>query len=488
MTNRKQINAKLIVAYQAGEHRILQDGCIVIDGNEVVHVGKPFAGPIDEVIDAGNRIITPGFINAHAHLAASPMDKSFIEDIGSRQFYLSGLPTLLKARSGAMGRAEREACVDYSMAELIRTGTTTVMELGNVGDYVADAVEQGGLRAYIADMYASARWTAPGGNSVGYEWDETAGIEGFKRAVKLIERIDGRANGRIKGFISPAQIDNCTEELLRMSRKAADEMQVPLALHVSQAVFEVQEIMRRYGMTPVEWLESIDFLDEWCILGHVIFPAGHSWVNFAGDDLAILAKHQASVAHATWVFNRRGLAMESFPAYLDAGVNVCLGTDTCPQSMIEAMRWAAVVGKIMIRQTEKSTAADVFNAATLNAAKMLHRDDLGRIAVGAKADLLFWDATSMFMVPMRDPIKNIVYNAAAEDLQDVMIDGAWAMQGRRVLNIDEQAVSQQLQEAGEWVWAAVNPEVAASIDDLSPQTFPRFELEGPNASSTETTP
>ena len=115
--------------------------------------------------------------------------------------------------------------------------------------------------------------------------------------------------------------------------------------------------------------------------------------------------------------------MESFPAYLDAGVNVCLGTDTCPQSMIEAMRWSAVVGKIMSRQTEKSTAADVFNAATLNPAQMLHRDDLGRISAGAKADLLFWDTSSMFMVPLRDPIKNIVYNATADELKDVMIDG-----------------------------------------------------------------
>ena len=110
-----------------------------------------------------------------------------------------------------------------------------------------------------------------------------------------------------------------------------------------------------------------------------MFPAGHSWVNFAGDDLAIVANYDASVAHCTWVFNRRGLALESLPDYLDRGVNLCLGTDTSPQSMIEAMRWAAVVGKIMVRQTEKATAADVFNAATLNAAKMLKRGDLGQV-------------------------------------------------------------------------------------------------------------
>ena len=115
MSKRIRIDAKMIIAYQAGEHRLLENGCIVIEDNKIIHVGRDFDGPVDEHLDAKNRIITPGFINTHTHLAGSPLDKSFIEDIGSRQFYLSGLPVMLKARAGAMGQAEREACVDYSM-------------------------------------------------------------------------------------------------------------------------------------------------------------------------------------------------------------------------------------------------------------------------------------------------------------------------------------------------------------------------------------
>ena len=169
--------------------------------------------------------------------------------------------------------------------------------------------------------------------------------------------------------------------------------------------------------------------------------------------------------------------MESFPEYLDAGVNMCLGTDTSPQSMIKALRWAAVIGKIMIRQTQKSTAADVFNAATLNAAKMLHRDDLGRIAPGAKADMLFWNTSALFMVPLRDPIKNIVYNTEAEDLQDVMIDGQWVMREGRVLHVDEQAVIENLQLAGERTWSEMGRGdwAGRSVDELSPPTFRPFE-------------
>lgn len=477
MAERTRINARAIVAYQDGEHRILEDGCVVVEGNEIIHVGKGFDGHADQTIDADDRVITPGFINTHTHLAGSPLDKSFIEDRGRRQFAMSGLSEMLPARSQAIDSEGQESCVDYSMAELIRTGTTTVMELGGIGDYVAGAVEKAGLRAYIGDMYRSGRWLTRDGRKMEYAWDEEAGVRGFHKAVELIERIDGRANGRIKGFLTPAQVDTCTEALLQMSREASDRMQVPLALHVSQSVFEFDEMVQRHGMTPVEWLESIGFLSEWNILGHAILLAGNSWVQFAGDDLAILARHGASVAHCVWVFARRGIVMESFPAYLDAGVNMTLGTDTSPQSMIEGLRWTAVIGKIVSRDTQKSTAADVFNAATLNAARMLHRDDLGRIAPGAKADLLFWDAGSLFMVPLRDPIKNIVYNAEAEDLRDVMIDGAWVQRDGRVLNVDERAASQRLQHAGERMWAEMGPGdwAGRGADELSPQTFSRFE-------------
>lgn len=476
MADRTRINARAIVAFQDGEHRILEHGCVVVEGSDIIHVGPDFDGQADITIEAGDRVVTPGFINSHTHLAGSPLDKSFIEDRGRRQFSMSGLSEMLPARSQAIDMEGQEACVDYSMAEIIRTGTTTVMEIGGIGEYTADAAEKAGLRAYIGNMYKSGRWLTRDGRTMEYAWDEANGIAGFKKAVDLIERIDGRANGRIKGFLTPAQVDTCTEELLRMSREASDSMQVPLALHVSQSVFEFDEMVQRHGMTPVEWLESIDFLSEWNILGHCILLAGNSWVQFGGGDLSILARHNASVAHCVWVFARRGIAMEAFPDYVDAGVNMTLGTDTSPQSMIEGLRWTAVIGKIMSRDTQRSTAADVFSAATLNGAKMLHREDLGRIATGAKADLLFWDAESLFMVPLRDPIKNIVYNAAAEDLKDVMIDGAWVQREGRVLNIDERAASKALQFAGERMWAEMGPGDwgGRGVDELAPQTFGRF--------------
>ena len=473
---RRRIDASHIIAYQQGEHRYLQDGVIVTEGNEILHVGPTFDGQVDETIDAKGKIVTPGFINTHAHLYESPLDKSFVEDMGSRQFYLSGLFEYLPVRSAAMDPEGNAASLAYSMAELLRTGTTTVLEIGSHGEEAIRQADRFGVRLYVGQGYRSGRWYTDDGRSVKYDWDEAAGERGLAAAIQFIEQHDGQQNDRIKGFLSPSQVDTCTESLLRQSRDAATRLGVPLTLHASQSVNEFQEMTRRHGVSPIEWLRDIGFLGPDVILGHAILLAGGSWVNYHGDDIAILADTGTSVAHAVWVFARRGIAMESFGRYLARGVNMTLGTDTCPQSMIESLRWAAVVGKIVDRRTEVATAADVFNAATLGGAKALGRDDLGRIAAGAKADLLLWEGESLFMVPLRDPVRNIVYSAQAEDLATVLIDGEVVMRDRQIPGVEIDQLARDLQAAGERMWPRMGSGdwAGRGVDELSPQTLPMF--------------
>jgi cytosine/adenosine deaminase-related metal-dependent hydrolase len=475
---RRAIEASHVVAYQYGGHRYLRDGVVVTEDDRIVHVGPrgSYRGPIDESLDANGKIVTPGLINTHAHLYESPLDKSFVEDRGSRQFYLSGLFEYLPARSAAMDEAAHRACVAFSMAELLRTGTTTVMEIGAWGDEVVTQAERFGLRAYVGQGYRSGRWHTDDGKTVKYDWDEENGLRGLDAAVRFVEANDGRANGRIKGFLTPAQVDTCTEDLLRRSKAAAASLDVPLALHTSQSVNEFQEMTRRHGKTPIEWLRDIGFLGPEVILGHAIVAGGGSWAQYHADDVGILAETGTNVAHAVWVFARRGIAMESFARYLERGVNMTLATDTAPQSMIEALRWAAVVSKIVDRRTEVATAADVFNAATLGGARALGRDDLGRIAPGAKADLLLWAGSSLTMSPLRDPIRNLVYSAQAEDLETVIVDGRIVMHDRVIPGVDLARLCADLQAAGERMWAGVSKGdwAGRTIDGLSPQSFPAY--------------
>lgn len=87
---RRRIDASHVIAFQHGEHRYLLDGVVVIEDNEIIHVGprESWHEPVDESIDARGMVVTPGFINTHTHLYESPLDKSFVEDIGRRQFCL----------------------------------------------------------------------------------------------------------------------------------------------------------------------------------------------------------------------------------------------------------------------------------------------------------------------------------------------------------------------------------------------------------------
>ena len=466
-----------IVAFQDGEHRILRDGCLVVEDDRIAFVGSSYDGGVDSVVDVPDRIVTPGFINTHAHLDESPIDKSVQEDVGNRQFWLTGLIEILPAEMAGLDDEGARACLDYSLIELARTGTTTVLQMGGIEEYAADAIEASGLRGYVAPMYRSGRWFTPDGRRVDYAWDADDGRPGFERATAFVERLRGRADGRLQGFLAPAQVDTCSEALLRDSRDAADDLDVPLSLHASQGVWEFQEMTRRHGRTPVEWLSDIGFLGPRTVLGHAIFISGNSWVNFAGDDLGLLASSGTSVSYNAWCFIRRGLVMESFPEYVAAGVNLCLGTDTAPQSMIESLRWTAIAGKVASRRTDVSTARQVFDAATVNAARLLGRDDLGRIAPGAKADLLFWRADGFTMTPMRDPIRNLVYYAQASDLSNVLVDGRQIVQDGVVLGADTRAATRRVQEAGERMWSRWpgGDWAGRTLDEVAPATYDTFE-------------
>jgi 5-methylthioadenosine/S-adenosylhomocysteine deaminase len=252
---------------------------------------------------------------------------------------------------------------------------------------------------------------------------------------------------------------------------------VPYQVHTAQSVVEFNEMVARHGKTPIAWMRELGVLGPNTILGHAIIVGGSSWTNYPAGDVAIMADAGCSVAHAVWVFARRGVAMESFARYRAAGVNLSLGTDTNPQSVIEAMRWAAVCSKIVERNTEATTAAHAFDAATLGGARALGRDDLGRIAPGAKADLVLWRATSWRMTPLRDPIKNIVYNAADEDVDRVYVNGRLVVDGGKVLGADDGAILGALQAAGERMWPrmAKSDWAGRSADQLSPQTYPDWD-------------
>src|SRR5262245_19946482 len=303
--HRTAINAGHVIAFDGRGHRLLRSGVVVIEGDRIVHVGTRPDGPVDETVNAPDRVLTPGLISTHAHLGGSPLDRSFIEDRGSPQFWYSGLFEMLPVRSGAQDEAAGCACVDFSMAELLRGGVTTVLEIGGQGEYVAARAGHYGLRVYMGLAFRSGRWLTRDSRRVVWEWDEELGRQGLRRALEFLDKHDGAHGHLVRCALSPAQVDTCTPELLQEAKRRADAAGRPLTIHTAQSVVEFNEMLARHGATPVAWLRDIGVLGPNTVLGHAIIVGGSSWTNYPAGDVAIMAAARCSVAHASWVFARR---------------------------------------------------------------------------------------------------------------------------------------------------------------------------------------
>ena len=480
LTSGKKVMIKggWIIAFNGKEHALLRNGVIVVEGNSIVHVGKEYSLPVDKVIDASSHVISPGFISVHAHMMNSPLNKSFFEDTGSRQFGMSALYDY-----GAVDSAATEddfrLCGEFSAAEMMKTGTTTVVELNRQNSEIAHTIiGESGMRGYVVPAFKSGSWYTPDGKKVHYKWDEEAGMKGLKYAVDFIDKVKGTYEGRIDSMLSPYQIDTCTPELFVAAKEQAEKLGVRLQTHASQSLVEFREIMERYGKTPIEWLHDLGVLNDNLIIGHCIFISGHSSVGYPGDsDLELLASSGAYVAHCPWVFARRSIILESLSRYLKAGIPVAMGTDTFPQDLINEMKIAAVASKIYDQDTASATARQVFDAATITGAKALNRTDLGRIAAGAKADMVFFKTDTLRMSPLRDPIKNIVYNASGEDVDKVMIDGKFVVEDGRTVHLDEEKLAGEFQMTLERLWpqAQKYDRAGRSMEELSPLSIPEWE-------------
>src|SRR5262249_17943431 len=219
MPRRIAIHAGHVIAFDGHGHRLLRDGTVLVDDGRIVSVGRAEA---DEAVEAPDGILTPGLISTHAHIGGSPLDRSFIEDRGNPQFFFSGLFELLPVRGAAQDEEATRACVDFSMAELLRGGVTTVMEIGGRrGDGAAPGGRRDwGLRVYVGHAFRSGRWLTRDGRRVEWEWDEEQGRRGLARAIELHKQHDGSHGDLVRCFFSPAQVDTCTPDLLKASKRA----------------------------------------------------------------------------------------------------------------------------------------------------------------------------------------------------------------------------------------------------------------------------
>ncbi len=457
-------------------HAYARDIDIAFAGGRVIHVGPSYQGPASREIDGRGRLVLPGMINIHTHPTSEPLRKGITDETLSPGFWHSSLYEYLTVFGN--DHAGSIAAMRVALAELLCSGVTTVVDLSIPFDGWLDVLGGAGIRAVAAPMFRDARWYTQDGHELKYEWDTAGGKKSFEQALRLIDLANQHPSGRLSGMVCPAQIDTCTADLLRDAHDAAGERNLPFQIHAAQSVTEFHEMQRRHGRSPIQWMADLGVLTDRSIIGHGIFLDHHPWLHWTTRaDLGLLADNGATVAHCPTVFVRRGIALNTFGEYARRGINLGIGTDTYPHNYLDELRTTLYTARAVAGSVADLTTGNVFDAATIGGARALRRDDIGRLAVGARADLFLVDLKHPAMMPMREPLRSLIYVAGDRAVQDVFVDGEQVVRDGVCLTIDVAAESQALEEAQARSMAKVPDRdwAGRDTDRLAPMALPMLQ-------------
>lgn len=435
---RTLLTARWVIGFEDDAHVIHENGCLLIEDDRIVHVGPVPQGDIER-IDYGEAILSPGFVDLDA-----------LSDLDTTILGYDNFPAWRKGRvwpESYVARGPYEMYTPeelafqkrFAFADLIRNGITTALPIASLFyrewgetvaefDAAADAAENLGLRVYLGPAYRTGGQVTDEAGNIRAIYDEPRGLKGLEEAAAFAARMDGRAGGRIRGMFAPDRIETCTPALVRRTAELAREMGAPVRQHCLQSEIELRLVRDQHGGTP------IDFLVENGALGHGwLLPHG---TQATERDFEMIRDAGATIVHCPLVSGRHGGMLRSLPRCLSMGINVGMGTDTWPADMILNMQ----IGMMTARLAEgmpSVTSEVLFDAATLGGARALGREDIGRIAPGAKADIAVIDLGLALQTP--DPIQTLMTSCSGRDVRDVWIDGRRVMQDRQIPGIDEVA-------------------------------------------------
>ena len=483
-----KVKGAFVIGFDGTDHVVYEDGEVVYEGNQITFVGHDYAEPVDQIIDGGLAIISPGFIDLDA---LADIDHAILDTWNPPEVEL-GLQWseeyFIHHRRDVFTFEEELFKRRYALIQLILNGITTAMPIAaetykSWGESyaelaaVAEIAVALGLRMYLGPSYRS------GVNVVGNDgtrtvlWDEPHGVAGLADAIRFVRDFDGAHGGLIRGCLLPCRIETMTIDLLQRTKQAADELDCPVRLHCLQGLHELAFLRAWYNKTPLELLNDIDFLGPHTLIPHAIYIGGHSQTGepYRGE-LELLRDTGTSIIHCPLTSIRYGNALESFERYRRAGINIALGTDSFPPDFIRVMDYGHNIAKIIDNKKSASSAADYFRAATLGGAKALGRDDLGRLTPGALADLIIVDLSHLRTGPIDDPIRTMLMNTNGASVRTVIINGRIVMQDGRLPSVDFVATKARGQVYFDKMKAAY-PErdyLRRTIDELFPPSFPRI--------------
>ena len=429
-----------------GANRIFE-GSVAIDQGRIVAIEPSGAASFnivfDDVIDGRGRALLPGFVQTHIHLCQT-LFRGAADDLE--------LIDWLKQRVWPMEAAHTPeslyASARLGIAELIKGGTTCAltMETVNHTESVFRAVEESGFRATVGKCMMDQ------GNGVPAALNEET-EDSISESLGLLERWNGRADGRIRYCFAPRFAVSCTRELLERVAKLSREHGVMVHTHASENRDEIAMVERATGKRNIEYLRDVGLTAPHVVLAHC--------VHVDDAEMEILRSTGAHVAHCPSSNLKLASGIARVAEMLDRGVSVSLGADGAPCNnrldMFTEMRTAALLQKVL-HGSRTLPAETALRMATINGARALGlADQIGSVEVGKRADLQLINLNRLHSTPQPDVVSTIVYAAEASDVEAVIIDGQIVMQEKRLLTFNEEEVITQAREQARVCWNSCGP-------------------------------
>jgi cytosine/adenosine deaminase-related metal-dependent hydrolase len=379
------------------------EGDVVVRGGRIESIGKSSDAKADHIIDGRGSYLLPGFIQTHIHLCQT-LFRGYADDLA----LLDWLRTRIWPMEAAHTPASLAAAAQQAAAELLRSGTTTVLTMETVHDTdaVFEALEPMGLRAVVGKCMMDADAAVPS-----RLMEDTA--RSIDESVAIAKRWHGRADGRLRAAFAPRFAVSCSRELLEAVARLAIEHQLVIHTHASENRDEIALIKSRTGKKNIDYLADTGLTSPQLCLAHCV------WVD--DDEQSLMAERGVKVLHCPGSNLKLGSGLAPVVEMRAKGISVSLGADgaACNNhlDMFEEMRLAAVLQSVR-HKPGALTARDVVWMATREGARALGLDhDIGSIEPGKKADLILVDAHGA------DPYSAVVYASRGTDVRTTIVDG-----------------------------------------------------------------
>ncbi|MBU2667223.1 amidohydrolase family protein [Actinoplanes bogorensis] len=450
-----------VLTYEKGDLQLRSDHSVVVQDGRIAAITAGRLRGHQNRIEMPGQLLIPGMISAHTHVALGSSTRGLIES--GRSFAIPGV------RSMDLDDDDLDALTAYNLAEILRAGCTTQVEqsldLRHAQSYVRVA-RRWGVRGYPAPMLPNfARVVTLRARTTDQELFDSvpAQLKEIEAALRWGRTVNGAEGGRIRPQMAPQGPETATPETLDAIFRAARQLGNGIHTHLATGAPESATVARLWGKAPVKWIEDHGFYDVPLIGAHL-----GGW-DVTGDAPFLAGKKNFTYAHCpSGAGAGAGSAGQPFIEALAAGINTAVALDSHSNDMIENAKLAVLYGRLrhsLISATSpvpvrRPTVWDMIKSVTVNPANGLGRADLGRIEVGAKADLTSIDVSGFLVgagVAGPEPLNNLLY-ANGLHVRNVMTEGRLQIRDGRLVVDDERRVVARGGAVVRKLWARLRAE------------------------------